>query len=219
MKTNPSAPRLFSIGHSNHEFTDLIRLLQRARITAVADVRSSPFSQRHPQFNRPELEDGLRRHDIAYTFLGDHLGGRPQPPSLYDPDGRVNYERVQTMAFFRQGLEHLIKGLDQFTIAMLCAEEDPLDCHRALMIAPALVEQGITPAHLRADGAINTTADLEARLLAETGVGAGILDGLFGAMISDDERGQYLVEAYRWMARRKAYRRRPDGSPEPLDED
>jgi hypothetical protein len=102
---------------------------------------------------------------------------------------------------------------------MLCAEEDPLDCHRGLMIAPALVTQGIATAHLRGDGRIETTAEMETRLLAETKVGSGILDGLFAAMVSEAERRQYLAEAYRVMARRKAFRQRSDASPELPDED
>jgi uncharacterized protein (DUF488 family) len=216
---NDASPRLFSIGHSHHELVDLVRLLQAAAVTAVADVRSSPFSQRQPQFNRPELADGLKRHGIAYWFLGDLLGGRPQQPSLYDADGRVDFERVRATPWFRQGLERLIQGLDQFTLAMLCAEEDPLDCHRGLMIAPALKEQGIAPVHLRGNGLIETTADLETRLLAETKVGEGILDGLFAAMVSAEERGQLLAEAYRRMARRKAFRRRPEGWTDLPDED
>ena len=52
----PSTPlpagRLFSVGHSNQELPQLIALLRRAGVGAVADVRSSPYSRRLPQFNR-----------------------------------------------------------------------------------------------------------------------------------------------------------------------
>jgi hypothetical protein len=89
---------------------------------------------------------------------------------------------------------------------MLCAEEDPLDCHRGLMIAPALVERGIAPAHLRGDGSLETTPALEKRLLAETKVDDGAMDGLFAAALTADDRREMLAEAYRIMGRRKAYR-------------
>jgi uncharacterized protein (DUF488 family) len=198
--------RLFSVGHSNHDLPRLIELLRAAGVTAVADVRSHPFSQRYPQFNRPDLEWGLREHDIAYAFLGDLLGGRPRQASLYDAEGRVDYERMRGTAPVRAGLERLAAALEDFTVAMLCAEEDPLDCHRGLMITPALVDRGIVPAHLRGDGSRETTAAMEERLLSLTGVGAGVLDGLFGDMVSGDERRAYLAEAYRVQARRKAFR-------------
>lgn len=208
----PATPRLLTVGHSNHELAAFLRLLRSGGVSAIADVRSAPYSPRQPWFNREELERELKRHDLAYVFLGDLLGGRPGQPSLYDSDGRINYDRVRETAFFQRGLERVIRGLGRFTPALLCAEEDPLDCHRGLMIAPALVERGLAPVHLRSDGALETTEALESRLLTETGVGAGILDGLFAATIPKEERQRLLAEAYRARARRKAYRQRAENS-------
>jgi uncharacterized protein (DUF488 family) len=189
---------------------DLARLLRQASVTAVADVRSQPFSQRHPEFNRPDLEMGLAAHDIAYHFFGQTLGGRPRPGSLYDAEGHVDYERVRQTDTFRRGLDELIAALEQHVVAMLCAEEDPLDCHRGLMIGPALRDRGLGPAHLRGDGSVESTEAMEDRLLALTGVGEGILDGLFAATVTAEERRELLAEAYRVQARRKGFRLRPD---------
>src|SRR5436309_764064 len=100
-------PRIYTVGHSKHSLARLLELLQAARVTAVADVRSHPFSQRHPQFNRPELEEGLKASGLAYVFLGDQLGGRPAQLSLYQEDGRIDYERVRATPRFRQGLERV----------------------------------------------------------------------------------------------------------------
>ncbi len=209
-----SAARLFSIGHSNHELPRLIELLRSAGVTAVADVRSQPYSRRLPQFNRPDLEAALRQCDIAYAFLGDLLGGRPRQPSLYDAEGRADYARIRAAAAFQRGLDRLIQGLEENRVATLCAEEDPLDCHRGLMIAPAMLERGISSVHLRGDGSVESTAEMEERLLAETKVGIGILDGLFAPALTADERRELLAEAYRVMSRRKAFRQRPDDSQE-----
>jgi uncharacterized protein (DUF488 family) len=204
--------RLYSIGHSNHEFSHLVQLLQQAGVTAVADVRSQPYSPRLPQYNRPELEKGLQSCGILYVFAGHRLGGRPSQPRLYDSEGRVNYDRIRATTAFQQGLDDLCRGVEDYKVAMLCSEEDPLDCHRGLMIAPALVERGLWPIHLRGDGSIETTADFEERLLRETGVGSGILDGLFAPLIGGEERSRLLAEAYRAQARRRAYRLRPEAT-------
>jgi uncharacterized protein (DUF488 family) len=201
-----SAERLFSIGHSNLSMLEFLDLLRAASVTAVADVRSRPYSGRYPQFNRPELEQSLREADIHYGFLGDLLGGRPDRMSLYDVNGRVDYERVRATGEFQRGLDKLIKASEEHRVAMLCAEEDPLDCHRGLMIAPALAAWGIHPLHIRRDGTNETTEQMEQRLLEETGVGVGILDGLFAASLSDADRRELLADAYRLMARRKAFR-------------
>jgi uncharacterized protein (DUF488 family) len=205
--------QLYSIGHSNHEFGMLVELLRAAGVTAVADVRSMPFSQRYPQFNRPEMEWGLKQQGIEYVFLGNVLGGRPQGSGLYDGEGRVDYGRVRGTAAFREGLERLDRALGRFTVVMLCAEEDPLDCHRGLMITPALAERGIRPGHLRGDGRVETTEEMEQRLLTITGLGTGIVDGLFADVITDQERREMLAEAYRSQARRKAFRVRPGDTP------
>jgi hypothetical protein len=204
-----SACRLFSIGHSNHDWPRFVELLRAAGVTAVADVRSQPYSRWLPQYNRNELAQGLQVQDIVYGFLGNLLGGRPQREDVYTLDGQVDYERVRATAAFRRGLDQLVEALDQHKVAMLCAEEDPLDCHRGLMIAPALVEGGILPVHLRGDGAVETTANMEDRLLTVTGCGANLMDGLFAGLISADERQQFLREAYRAQAKRKAFRNGP----------
>lgn len=206
--------RLLSVGHSNHSWPAFVALLRGAGVTALADVRSSPYSGRYPYFNRESLARGLRGEGILYLFLGDQLGGRPGQPSLYDADGRVNYERVRRTETFQRGLEQLLQGQREYTMAFLCSEEDPLACHRGLMIAPALCERGSPPHHLRRDGTLETNEQMERRLLQETGVGAGILDGLFAATLTDDDRRSLLAEAYRHRARRKGYQLAPDSETE-----
>jgi uncharacterized protein (DUF488 family) len=196
---------LFSVGHSNHELEHFLDLLTGAGVTAVADVRSAPYSRRQPQFNRSFLEGELQRHGIAYVFLGDQLGGRPEDPDLYDEDGRVNYECVRQTAPFRRGLDRLVHGLRRFTVAMMCSEEDPLDCHRGLMITPALLERGVDPRHLRGDGPVETTEKMEDRLLEQTGLAAVLERPLFPP--SAAERREVLAEAYRAAARKKAFKR------------
>ena len=167
---------------------------------------SSPYSRRLPQFNRESLERELKQNGIAYVFLGDRLGGRPRDRELYDADGRVDYERVRRTAEFRQGLERLLRGLEKYTIAMLCGEDDPLDCHRGLMIAPAAKEEGASPLHLRKDGSVETNEAMERRLLRETGTAGRMEPPLFAPLLTEEDRRAALAEAYRIMARRKGFR-------------
>ena len=200
------ASRLLSVGHSHHDLDAFVALLHSAGVTAVADVRSSPFSRRLPHFNGPQLASVLRARGFTYLFLGDLLGGRPEPDELYDAEGRVDYERVRATDFFQQGLERVLQAAEQSTLAMLCSEEDPLDCHRGLMIAPALVERGVRVGHLRGNGTVESTEVMEQRLL-EGKADAVLLEGLFAPLLTEEDRRQTLAEAYRRMARRKAYRR------------
>jgi uncharacterized protein (DUF488 family) len=207
---SPSTPvsvgRLFSVGHSNQELSQFMALLRGPGVNAVADVRTSPYSRRLPRFNRAALERELKQIGIAYVYLGDLLGGRPRERDLYDEAGCVDYERIRTTAPFRRGLERLWRGLERHAVALMCCEDDPLDCHRGLLITPAVKEEGRSPLHLRKDGTVETTEAMERRLLRETGTAGQVENPLFGPLLTDDDRRAVLAEAYRLMGRRKAFR-------------
>jgi hypothetical protein len=200
---------VFSIGHSNHDLTRLVALLRRAGVVTVADVRSLPVSQRYPQYNRGDFERALGECGIGYVWLGEGLGGRPRQPELYDAEGRADYEKMRRTEAFRRGLGRLLEEARRGPVAMLCSEEDPLDCHRGLMITPALMERGVAPVHLRGDGGSDSTAEIEERLLAWAGLD-GIVGGLFGTTLRDEERREALADAYRRQAKRKAFQLPPD---------
>jgi uncharacterized protein (DUF488 family) len=202
---------VYSIGHSNHALADFVALLEASSITALADVRSQPVSRRNPHFDKQELEAAVRERGFVYVFMGEQLGGRPNRASLFDSEGRADYERMCGADDFQRGLDRLETARGKFTVAMMCAEEDPLDCHRGLLIAPALGVRGVDVKHIRGDGTIESTAQMEERLLGDTDVGRW--DGLFAATLSDDDRREMLAEAYRRMARKKAFRLKPGQTP------
>jgi uncharacterized protein (DUF488 family) len=200
-----SSARLFSVGHSVLALDAFLALLRGAGVTAVADVRSAPYSRRLPQFNRDDLRAALRAAGIEYVFLGEQLGGRPRDGNLYD-ERRVDYEKVRKGDVFKAGLARLLDETKRYVVAMLCAEEDPLDCHRGLMITPALVEEGAAPLHIRKGGAIETTAEMEERLLKETRLREELEQPeLFGPA---PDRAAVLAEAYRRRADKAAFRTR-----------
>src|SRR5712692_4504278 len=202
--------RLFSIGHSNLEFPRFLELLRLAGVSAIVDVRSQPFSKWLPWSNRPNLEAQLRDYEIGYHFMGDLLGGRPRQANVYDSEGRVDYERLKITSGFQKGLDRLSQALEDFRLAMLCSEPDPIECHRGLLIAPAMKDRGIAATHIRSDGTLESQADFEARLIGVTQVGVGLLDGLFAASLSGEDHRQMLADAYRIQSRRKAFRLDPE---------
>ena len=155
---------MFTIGHSRHPLTAFLALLRRHDVTAVADVRSVPYSRFNPQFNRNSLSEALVEGGMGYVYLGDTLGGRPDDPACYE-DGRVRYERVAVTERFLGGLARLVRGAAEHRIAVMCAEREPLDCHRALLVAHALEERGVEVRHIHGDGALETHGQAMDRLL------------------------------------------------------
>jgi len=160
-----SANQLFTIGHSNLEIEVFLAVLAQHRVETLCDVRSRPASFRFPQFNREPLEAGLASARVRYEFFGETLGGRPADPRVYCEDGLVDYAALRRTPDFAAGIERALSLSRTSVIALMCAEEDPLQCHRFLMICPALLEQGISPVHIRRGGALESQSEAEDRLL------------------------------------------------------
>ena len=161
---NEVCASVFTIGHSTHALNVFTALLQMHGVTAVADVRSKPYSRFNPQFNREPFAEALGMDGIRYVYLGNVLGGRPEDPGCYK-DGQVCYDRTATTKSFRSGLARVVLGAAKYRIALMCAEKEPLDCHRTLLVSPALHEQGVNVAHIHADGRMETHDEAMDRLL------------------------------------------------------
>lgn len=155
-----SSPGLFSIGHSTQSLESLVGLLKSYDIEVVVDVRTAPYSRFNPQFNRGDLEHGLRDQGLLYVFLGKELGGRPEGDEFYDPDGHALYGRMAETQEFKAGLDRLVEGGREYRVAMMCSEEDPTDCHRFLLITRVLHTQGVEVTHIRGDGNMQRTQDI-----------------------------------------------------------
>lgn len=196
-----SLKALFTVGHSSLDFAEFIKLLKDAGVELLADARSRPHSSRFPQFSQPGFEKSLEADGIAYIFLGEELGGRPDDPAAYRADGRVDYQARRKSYAFRAGLERVMKELERRTVGLMCAEEDPLECHRFLMICPELVALGIRPLHLRMGIRPETQEEVETRLLELHGLGSVATHTLFPKL-----RAEALEEAYALQAEKSAFR-------------
>jgi uncharacterized protein (DUF488 family) len=155
---------VLTIGHSTHSTAAFVGLLRQHCVTALADVRSTPFSRFNPQFNKDALARSLESRGIKYVFLGRELGARSDDQSCYE-NGRVQYVRLARTELFRSGLERVMNGLREHRIGLMCAEKEPLECHRTLLVARALAERGVAVDHILADGRLESHEAALERLL------------------------------------------------------
>jgi uncharacterized protein (DUF488 family) len=139
-----------------------LQLLALHSVQVVADVRSSPYSRYATQFDRESLVEALRAAQFQYVYLGGELGGRPRGDTYYDAAGHVLYDKVVESPGFQAGVARLQEGLRQYTVAALCAEEDPSGCHRRLLVGRILGERGVVVDHIRGDGRLQAEAELAA---------------------------------------------------------
>ena len=186
---------IYTIGHSNHPIERFISLLSAHEIQAVADVRSTPYSRFNPQFRRASLAASLSEAGIRYVFLGQELGARSQDPACYD-GSRVSYAKLARSGPFRSGLERLISGQREYRIAILCAEKDPLDCHRTILVTRELERSGVPVSHILCDGTLEPNSQTLQRLVTEMALGES---DLFA-----DER-ELIEAAYDARAQKVAY--------------
>lgn len=142
--------RIYTIGHGNRLASELIALLKENEIQVLVDVRSAPYSRFNPHFNKEILEITLKEAGLRYEFAGKQLGGRPTDPSCYKsgklpPEGsdylhEVDYPQVMKQWWFQRGIDFLLELAETATVAILCSEEDPANCHRHHLVARYLLE-------------------------------------------------------------------------------
>lgn len=188
--------KLYTIGYSSFSPEEFADVLSKYGITALADVRSSPYSAYHPDYNRDNLRNFLKRQGIQYVYLGRELGARFEDPAVYD-QGRANFEKIAAHPLFRQGLERLKDGAQEFTIALMCAEKDPLTCHRTLLVSRNLTD-AFRILHILGDGTVEEHAKTEDRLLKLFKLDQFNLPGV-------KEESLSLNEAYRLQSEKIAY--------------
>jgi uncharacterized protein (DUF488 family) len=186
---------LFTIGHSNRSIDDFVALLGMSNVTAVADVRSQPFSRHLQHFNREHLSDTLRQRNIAYVFLGKELGARRDEDCCYI-QGKAKYELIEKTRAFQVGLDRIRKGALHHRVALMCAEKDPLTCHRSILIAKVLRHE-FDIRHIVSQDQIDSHHELERRLLHNWQLDANDL------FLGDAER---LEDAYRMQAQGIEYK-------------
>jgi uncharacterized protein (DUF488 family) len=163
MENNASAiPLVLTVGHSNHAVEHFLGLLKAHAIQVVVDARSQPYSKYATQFDHDALKLALQDAGIRYLYLGRELGGRPEGEEFYDSEGHVLYDRVAVTTLFQEGLSRLERGIREYTVALLCAEENPAACHRRLLVGRVLLDHGFEVEHIRGDGRIQTEEEIAA---------------------------------------------------------
>jgi uncharacterized protein (DUF488 family) len=142
-----------------------ISLLRNYNINGVIDVRSNPNSKFHEEFNKKNIESELKIRSIIYRNYQDEFGARQLNTAFYS-DGYLNFRTFSNSKIFMSGISKVIAGTNAgYTIVLMCAEKDPVNCHRNIMVARKLHEMGYEIRNLLSDGTYELQTDLEMRLV------------------------------------------------------
>jgi len=194
---------MFTVGHSNHTVEHFIGLLTCHNISAVVDVRSSPYSEHSPQFNREAIQQSLRDASIEYVFLGRELGAWRIEEDCYI-DGQAVYDAIRSLPAFRSGLRRVLEGIERYVVSLMCAEADPLVCHRTILICRELrlFRPDVRITHILPDGSLESHEEAEQRLIRLH----KLQPELFGELTS---MSGLIERAYDMQAERIAYKKVP----------
>ncbi|HTE82092.1 MAG TPA: DUF488 domain-containing protein [Reyranella sp.] len=157
-----------TIGHSNHPIERFVELLKEGGVERLVDVRSLPWSRRFPQFGRERLAKSLAEVGIAYAWEGEALGGKPKAGGTYDD--------LAARSEFKDAIGRLIADRAGTSLCLMCAEKEPLDCHRTVLVSRRLAEREVPIEHLLADGTVRPHRDIEEALLKKAGGGADLFE-------------------------------------------
>lgn len=160
---------IFTIGHSNQTIEEFISLLHKYGVTALADVRSHPYSRYLPHFNQANLKESLINQGIRYVFLGRELGARSDNLDCYI-EGKAIYERIAKTETFHQGIQRVLEGAQKYKVALMCAEKDPITCHRAILVCQHLKKFDLNINHILRNGNLESHLHLEDRMLVKQGL-------------------------------------------------
>ncbi len=179
---------LYTIGHGSRRIDDFLQILKNFGIEYLIDVRSLPFSKFNPQYNQNELQFTLERNQIKYVFMGENLGGRPKDKSCYDYEGKVDYEKVKSKAFFINGIDRLKTAYKKdIKVVIMCSESNPCDCHRSKLIGRVLENDHIIIKHIDENDKLKD----QTIVINELNKGLSEID-LFGNPINVTSRKAYL---------------------------
>lgn len=170
--------KIYTIGHSTQSIEEFYEMIHKFEINCIIDVRSIPFSQRVPQFNKDLLNSFLKNHNIIYAHFGTEFGARRTDcliPTIKNgiEVQQVNFEKGFSTDNFQHGIQRLNKALSQGrTISLMCTESNPLDCHRFSFISRYLYDNKYDIAHITRDKTTNeiialSHKELESRMIKE----------------------------------------------------
>jgi uncharacterized protein (DUF488 family) len=161
------AKKIYTIGYTTFEIEDFIKELKIVGITCIIDVTTTPRSAYYKDFDADIVEERLRKEGILYRNYAYEFGARQEDKSLY-PNGYLDFELFSKTGNFSQGIKRLNSGIKQNqTFALMCAEKDPYNCHRCIMVSRFLKEYDFEIVHIVGHNQVVSQEEIEKRLMNE----------------------------------------------------
>lgn len=197
---------IYTLGHSNYPFDKFIEILKKYDINCVVDIRSTPYSKYNTQYNKEFLHETLKNLGYTYIYMADEFGAKRKTKVSYNDEGYADFDKVILEDEFKRGIERLKVGCSKnYKIVLLGAMQEPIRCHRAILLGKELIKAGFDVKHIMHKGDLKVQSELEEQLLEKYFEDRNQLtiDSLFGNAIS---REDMIKEGYKLANKEIGYR-------------
>ena len=197
---------IFTIGHSNYPIDKLIDMLKFYNIDCVVDIRGTPYSKYNVQYNKDNIKDTLIKLGYVYIYMAKEFAAKRENKISYNKEGYSDFEKVVKEEDFINGIKRLKIGCQKgYRIVLLGAMQDPIRCHRSILLGRELERHGFKINHILDDYTIRDQRYIEERILDKYFENRHqiTIDSLIGTSLSREEM---IDEAYRMANKDIGYR-------------
>lgn len=177
----------------------LFQTLKGLGVNFLVDVRSVPYSRQFPQCNSDFLKIEGRRYGVTYIHMPEvgakasptqdvfspacdiffedifpiSKSNRPEKTELECNDEIVDFIKFRHDDYFIDGLKRIETAYDKgYTLALMCSEKNPMECHRYFLISKSLEErfgEWLSVQHIirNTDGTLGTLSNEDLNKLLE----------------------------------------------------
>lgn len=146
----------------------MLNTLKDFKVSHLVDVRSVPYSKQFPQCNADNLKLASKQFSISYGHMPE-LGAkaspmqdvfskasdiffedifpisksnRPEKTELFEHEEIVDFQKFRNDEYFSEGIKRIEKAYeDEYTVALMCSEKKPVDCHRFFFVSQKIEEK------------------------------------------------------------------------------
>lgn len=197
---------IYTIGHSNYTVEKLIDMLKHYNINCVVDIRGTPYSKYNVQFDKETIRYTLSKAGFIYIYMAKELAAKRINKQSYNDEGYSDFEKVINEKEFLEGIERLKNGCNKgYNIALLGAMQEPIRCHRSILVGKALRKAGFDVKHILDDYSIASQDDIEQMLLDKyfSNRNKMTIDDLIGNALTREEM---IEEGYKIANKEIGYR-------------
>lgn len=197
---------IYTIGHSNYPVERLIDMLKHYNIDTVVDIRGTPYSKYNVQYNKETIEHTLKKEGFIYIYMATEFAAKRINKVSYNKEGYSNFEKVINEESFKNGIQRLKNGvLKGYKIVLLGAMQDPIRCHRSILVGRELIKYGFNVKHILDDYTLASQKDLEQNLLDKYFINRNqiTIDNLLGTSKNEED---LIKDAYKLANKEIGYR-------------